>query len=102
MGANIGQNVKIHKDAKLGQADLLSIGRDVSIDNCCIRSFAIEEGHFVLLPISIGGTITTSTIKTKKLRTITNIYIYNMLNNSNNNNNNSKQTNKNININNHN
>ena len=26
MGASIGSNVKIHKDAKLGQADLLSIG----------------------------------------------------------------------------
>ena len=26
MGASIGRNVKIHKDAKLGQADLLTIG----------------------------------------------------------------------------
>ena len=28
MGARIGSNVKIHKDAKLGQADLLTIGTD--------------------------------------------------------------------------
>jgi hypothetical protein len=26
MGAKIGNNVKIHKDARLGQADLLTIG----------------------------------------------------------------------------
>lgn len=54
MGAKIGANVKIHKDAKLGQADLLSIDDNVAIDNCTIRPFAIEEGHFVLLPIHIG------------------------------------------------
>ena len=54
MGANIGQNVKIHKDAKIGQADLLTIGNNVAIDNCIIRPFSIEEGHFVLLPIEIG------------------------------------------------
>jgi len=28
MGASIGRNVTIHKDAKLGQADLLTIGED--------------------------------------------------------------------------
>lgn len=54
MGANIGSNVKIHKDAKLGQADLLTIHDNVAIDNCTIRPFSIEEGHFVLLPITIG------------------------------------------------
>lgn len=55
MGAQIGNNVKIHKDARLGQADLLSIGDDVVIDNGIIRPFSIEEGHFVLLPIKIGA-----------------------------------------------
>eukprot|EP01038_Epipyxis_sp_PR26KG_P006462 gene6462-8890_t len=54
MGAKIGVNVKIHKDAKLGQADLLTIGDDVAIDNAIIRPFSIEEGHFVLLPIVIN------------------------------------------------
>jgi acyl-CoA synthetase (AMP-forming)/AMP-acid ligase II/acetyltransferase-like isoleucine patch superfamily enzyme/acyl carrier protein len=54
MGANIGNNVKIHKDAKLGQVDLLTIGDNVAIDNCIIRPFSLEEGHFVLLPIEIG------------------------------------------------
>lgn len=54
MGAQIGDRVKIHKDAKLGQADLLSIGSDVVIDNALVRPFSVEEGHFVLLPISIG------------------------------------------------
>ena len=54
MGAQIGDRVKIHKDAKIGQADLLKIGDDVLIDNSIIRPFSIEEGHFVLLPIVIG------------------------------------------------
>lgn len=43
MGASIGANVKIHKDAKLGQADLLTICDNVSLDNCIIRPFALEE-----------------------------------------------------------
>jgi hypothetical protein len=43
MGAKIGKNVSIHKDAKLGQADLLTIGDDVAIDNATVRPFAIEE-----------------------------------------------------------
>ncbi|RYG69938.1 hypothetical protein EON64_01440 [archaeon] len=55
MGADIGHNVKIHKDAKIGQADLLTVGDNVAIDNCTIRPFAIEEGHFTLLPIKIGA-----------------------------------------------
>lgn len=43
MGAKIGKDVKIHKDAKIGQADLLSIGDNVAIDNCIIRPFSLEE-----------------------------------------------------------
>jgi hypothetical protein len=31
MGARIGSNVKIHKDANLGQADLLTIGMNTYI-----------------------------------------------------------------------
>jgi len=54
MGAKIGSNVKIHKDAKIGQPDLLTIGNDVIIDNAIIRPFGLEEGHFVMLPITIG------------------------------------------------
>ena len=54
MGAQIGDRVKIHKNAKLGQADLLRIGDDVLIDEAIIRPFSVEEGHFVLLPIVIG------------------------------------------------
>jgi hypothetical protein len=48
MGASIGSNVHIHKDAKLGQVDLLTIGDDVAIDIATIRPFAIEE-------VSTGG-----------------------------------------------
>ena len=43
MGASIGRNVKIHRDAKIGQADLLTIGDNVCIDNAIIRPFSIEE-----------------------------------------------------------
>ena len=35
MGAKIGNNVKIHKDARLGQADLLTIGVSV---RACVRA----------------------------------------------------------------
>jgi hypothetical protein len=49
MGGNIGLNVKIHKDAKLGQADLLTIEDDVAIDNCNIRPFSIEEVSYPIL-----------------------------------------------------
>ena len=34
MGAKIGNNVKIHKDARLGQADLLTIGSCVRVCVC--------------------------------------------------------------------
>lgn len=51
MGAKIGRNVRIHKDAKLGQYDLLQFGDDVLIDSAIVRPFGLEEGHFVLLPI---------------------------------------------------
>jgi acyl carrier protein/acetyltransferase-like isoleucine patch superfamily enzyme len=53
MGAKIGQNVRIHKDAKLGQVDLLTIGDNVVIDVATIRGVGLEEGHMVLLPITI-------------------------------------------------
>ena len=54
MGAKIGKNVKIHKDAKIGQSDLLTIGDNVVIDVATIRCFGLEEGHMILLPITIG------------------------------------------------
>ena len=53
-GATIGDNVRIHRGATLGQADLLSIGSDVVIDDATIEPFGLEEGHMVLLPIVIG------------------------------------------------
>lgn len=43
MGASIGVNTRIHRNAKLGQADLLTIGDNVMIDHATIRPFAVEE-----------------------------------------------------------
>jgi acyl carrier protein len=43
MGAKIGKNVRIHRDAKLGQFDLLTIDDDVAIDNAVVRAFGLEE-----------------------------------------------------------
>lgn len=40
--------------ARLGQPDLLDIGDDVVIDAALIRPFALESGHFTLMPIKIG------------------------------------------------
>jgi acetyltransferase-like isoleucine patch superfamily enzyme/acyl carrier protein len=53
-GASVGKNVKISRNAQLGQADLLAIGDDVVIDHATVTPFSLEEGHFVLLPIVIG------------------------------------------------
>lgn len=53
MGARIGKRAQIHRLANLGQADLLTLGDDVALDNCTVRPFALDEGHFVLLPIII-------------------------------------------------
>ena len=55
LGATIGENVKIHKDAKLGEWDLLTIGDNVRIDNSTVRPFTLDEGHFVLLPIKVDS-----------------------------------------------
>lgn len=54
LGAKIGANFKISKNAILGQPDLLSIGDNVCIESAIVRGFALEEGHFILLPIQIG------------------------------------------------
>ena len=54
LGARIGKRAQIHRLANLGQADLLSIGDDVALDQCTVRPFALDEGHFLLLPITIG------------------------------------------------
>jgi acetyltransferase-like isoleucine patch superfamily enzyme/acyl carrier protein len=53
-GATVGKNVRISRNARLGQADLLAIGDDVFIDEATVSPFSLEEGHFVLLPIVIG------------------------------------------------
>jgi acetyltransferase-like isoleucine patch superfamily enzyme len=53
-GASIGSNVRIHKRAILGQADLLAIGDNVVIEEATVLPFGLEEGHMVLLPIVIG------------------------------------------------
>lgn len=53
MGAKIGTNVRIHRDAKLGQFDLLCIDDNVAIDNAYIRPYSLEQGHFSFLPIHI-------------------------------------------------
>lgn len=53
-GAEIGPDFKLSKQAKIGQPDLLFIGSHVTIENSLVRPFALEEGHFILLPIIIG------------------------------------------------
>eukprot|EP01038_Epipyxis_sp_PR26KG_P009637 gene9637-12976_t len=54
MGAKIGRNCKISKEAKLGQYDLITLGDDVAIDKATVLPFGLEEGFFVLLPITLG------------------------------------------------
>jgi hypothetical protein len=60
MGANIGSNVKIHKDAKIGQCDLLTIGDNVAIDNCIIRPFSLEEVSCLLVALNLSFSYASS------------------------------------------
>ncbi len=58
LGCKIGANAKISLHAQLAQADLVSLGDDVILETCIVRPFALEQGHFVLLPITIGNRCT--------------------------------------------
>ena len=55
LGAKIGKNVKIAKNAVLGEPDLLTIDDGVWIDVSNIRPFTLEENAFSLLPIRLGN-----------------------------------------------
>eukprot|EP00854_Cymbomonas_tetramitiformis_P008380 gene8380-9959_t len=56
LGARIGENVHIHPDADVGEADLLIISDNVSIDRFAIvRPFAAVHGTMKLAPIQIGA-----------------------------------------------
>ncbi|KAF5386410.1 hypothetical protein D9757_006671 [Collybiopsis confluens] len=55
LGARIGKNVTISKQARLGEYDLLTFEDGCRIDNSVIRGFCVErEGFFRLEPIVIG------------------------------------------------
>ncbi|KAF8129664.1 acetyl-CoA synthetase-like protein [Mycena galopus ATCC 62051] len=55
LGARIGRNVHIAKDARLGEYDLLSFGDGCRVDTALVRGFAVErEGCFRLDRVVIG------------------------------------------------
>ncbi|KAJ7455806.1 acetyl-CoA synthetase-like protein [Mycena latifolia] len=55
LGAHIGKNVIIDKQAKLGEYDLLTFGDGCVVDNALIRGFCVErEGFFTLDRITVG------------------------------------------------
>ncbi|KAJ6481523.1 acetyl-CoA synthetase-like protein, partial [Mycena vitilis] len=55
LGAKVGKGVKIDKQARLGEYDLLSFGDGCVVDNALIRGFCVErEGFFTLGRIAIG------------------------------------------------
>ncbi|KAJ7127673.1 AMP-dependent synthetase and ligase [Mycena epipterygia] len=55
LGASIGKDVKIDKQAKLGEFDLLTFGDGCLVDNALIRGFCVErEGFFTLDRITVG------------------------------------------------
>ncbi|KAJ7663603.1 AMP-dependent synthetase and ligase [Mycena rosella] len=55
LGAHIGKNVKIDKQARLGEFDLLTFGDDCVIDTALLRGFCVErEGFFTLDRITVG------------------------------------------------
>ncbi|KAK7050753.1 peroxisomal-coenzyme a synthetase [Favolaschia claudopus] len=55
LGARIGKGVKIDKQARLGEYDLLTFEDGCVVDNALIRGFCVErQGFFTLGRISIG------------------------------------------------
>lgn len=55
LGARIGKNVSISKQARLGEFDLLTFEDGCHIDSALVRGFCVErEGCFRLEPIVIG------------------------------------------------
>jgi len=55
LGAKIGAGVKISKDTKVSEFDLLFIGSDVAMDSATVRPFAMDtRGCFTLRKIQIG------------------------------------------------
>ncbi|QIW94821.1 hypothetical protein AMS68_000339 [Peltaster fructicola] len=49
LGAQIGRNATIDKDAKLGEYDLITIGDNVVLDACSVRPFAVERNTSMYL-----------------------------------------------------
>ncbi|KAJ7870970.1 acetyl-CoA synthetase-like protein [Mycena olivaceomarginata] len=62
LGARVGKGVKISKQAKLGEYDLLTFEDGCIVDNALIRGFCVErEGFFTLDRVSIGRYATVNT-----------------------------------------
>ena len=62
LGAHIGKNVQIHKQARLGEYDLITIHDGCHIDKALVRGFCVErEGHFRLDNIVIGRNAVVNT-----------------------------------------
>lgn len=64
LGARIGNDVRIDKNARLGEFDLLTLHDGCLIDNAVVRGFCVErDGFFRLGSITIGerGVINTFT-----------------------------------------
>jgi hypothetical protein len=55
LGARIGSNVRIDKQARLGEFDLLTLRDGCSIDTSLVRGFCVErDGYFRLDKIVVG------------------------------------------------
>ncbi|KIM35873.1 hypothetical protein M413DRAFT_78898 [Hebeloma cylindrosporum] len=64
LGAHIGNDVRIHENAKLGEFDLLTLHDGCLIDRAVVRGFCVErDGFFRLGTVTIGerGVINTFT-----------------------------------------
>jgi len=54
LGAKIGVGAIISSEAKVREYDLLNIGAGVVIDTALVRAFAVDDGGFILKPITVG------------------------------------------------
>ncbi|KAJ7140577.1 acetyl-CoA synthetase-like protein [Mycena crocata] len=62
LGARIGKNVKISKEATLGEFDLITLGDGCVVDSASIRGFCVErEGFFTLDKVVVGRSAVINT-----------------------------------------
>jgi len=54
LGAKIGKNARISLEADIAEYDLVHIGENAAIEVSTVRGFGVDNGAFILGPVSVG------------------------------------------------